>query len=376
MMFLLVGYLFLSFILVNSAKISLINNAILQPGYTSNNTLITNQTYNQCLCILLLSYQAANWFSNNTCQLFFNFPPTYKIKVTPGARLYFPQQSLPNSNQCCMPDINYLLNQLQQANMSYVNVANPRDLVVDNYGYLATIELVSSYLDRFDTTSLTRISQTIIQMSSSRTIGYNNGAYYVASDNNYMTIFDSGNLTALNNVTLTSVNGPRGIMFLGGGQTMVVSSVNNNYLVCFNRSNVLPIKYTFAYGQLVNCSGPHGLWRVNDSFFYATSYTTNSIYSYSMNNSNSLWKEQYVFSVPNLMSNTGPTHVTIDECNRFWFSLVTNITSIYDQQGNLLGNWTIANTQIFDIKIMDNYLMYISSTKTNQILRIDPNIQC
>jgi hypothetical protein len=105
---------------------------------------------------------------------------------------------------------------------------------------------------------------------------------------------------------------------------MAVSSINNDYLVLFNRSNVAPVKYTYAFYQLINCSGPHGLWRVNDSFFYATSYSSNSIYSYSIQSLNLLWEENYVFTLPEVYNAAGATHVTIDECNRFWFSLETD----------------------------------------------------
>lgn len=309
-MFVLVGHLFLSCILVDSVQIPFIDNATLEPGYISNSTLILNKTFDQCLCISSLSYVGLNCFSNRTCELFLTFPPVYRIKVTQGARLYFPQQLLPNTSQCCMPNINYLLNKLKLASLTSVNVPSPRDIVIDNYGYLATVEMKSNYLDRFDPKNLTRISQTTIQISSSRTIGYNNGAFFVASNNNSMIIINSENLTTLSYVTLRFVNGSRNIMFLDDGQTMVISSIGNNYLVFFNRTNVSPIEYTFAFYQLINYSSPHGLWRVNDSFFYATSYDSNSICSFGR--FNSLWKESFVFSAPKVGNNTGVTHLTID----------------------------------------------------------------
>ncbi|CAF1049438.1 unnamed protein product [Adineta steineri] len=375
MLFLHICYVFSLFILGNSIQIPYIDNAILQSRSNSNDVFLSNKTCDQCLCISFLSYSILNCLPNNTCQLFSIFPLTYQIKIIPGARLYFPQRLFPNISQCCMPDINYLLNRLKMASQTTVSIPNPREIVIDNHGYLATVEMKSNHLDRFYPTNLTRISQTIIQISSARTIAYNNGAFFVASNNNSMTIVDSENLTTLNDVILTSIDGPRGIMFLNNGQTMVISSINNNYLVFFNRSTVVPIKYIFTFYQLINCSGPHGLWRVNDSFFYATSYKDNSIYSYS--SFNSIWQEKYVFKVPSMNNNnTGTTHLTIDECQRFWISLETDTTLIYDQQGNLLGNLTIANSKIFDIKLIDNYIMYISDTLNNRTIRFDPNIQC
>lgn len=97
MLHLCIYHLIFSIILVNSFQIPYINNATLKPGYTSNSTLLVNVTYDQCLCQSSLSYPAVNWFPNNTCQLFLIFPPTYRIEMTTGARLYFPH---PHISEC------------------------------------------------------------------------------------------------------------------------------------------------------------------------------------------------------------------------------------------------------------------------------------
>lgn len=67
---------------------------------------------------------------------------------------------------------------------------------------------------------------------------------------------------------------------------------------------------------------------------------------------------------------------TCDECGRFWVTLEVSTVLIYDQLGNFLANFTLPNTQIFDIKFMNNYLMYLSDWNTNRIYRLEPNIQC
>jgi hypothetical protein len=374
MMFFLVGYLLLPIILVDSIRIPFIDNATLKAGYSLDSIVVANQTRDQCLCKSSLSYPAVNWFPNNTCQLFVTFPPTYRIEVTQGARLYFPQRTFPNISQCCMPDINYLLNQLQMALLTSANASNVRNVALDDYGYVVTVEETAYYLDRFDTTNLTRINHLFIGSEKLMAVAYNQGAYYVATNNNSMMVIDGGNLSTLINITLTYVNGPRDIIFLNQGQTMVVTSNTNNSLVFFNRSNN-SYNYTFSYLQSVSYVGPHGLWRVNDSFFYVTSYTGNAIYSYSATGMNGKWIERWVFTAPTAPSTIDTTHVTIDECNRFWLSVETDAVQIYDQQGNLLGNYTIPNSIIFDVKMTNNYLMYFSD-KSNRIIRVDPNIEC
>ena len=367
----------LPIILVNSIQIPYINNVTLQPGYTSNSTLIINKTSDQCLCLSTLSYPAVNWFPNKTCQLFFVFPPTYKIEMTAGARLYFPRQSFPNASQCCMPDINYLLNKLQQATLTFLTVSNPRDLIIDNLGYLVTVEMSLNFLDRFDATNLTTITHQSIQNNYQMTIAYNQGAYFIAPNNqNFMVVIDSQNLTLLNYITMTGVNGPRGIMFLNSGQTMVVTSNSNNSLVFFNRSSLAPIQYTFTSSQVVNYFGPHGLWRVNDSFFYVTSYTNNSIYSYSATDTNTQWNETLFINLLKFNNTGGSTNMATDECGRFWFSLECGTVLIYNQQGTLLGNYTTTSFDVSFMKIMANYVIYFSDCANNQIIRLDPNIQC
>jgi sugar lactone lactonase YvrE len=155
---------------------------------------------------------------------------------------------------------------------------------------------------------------------------------------------------------------------------MVVTSNVNNSLVFFNRFNN-SYNYTFSYLQSVNYVGPHGLWRVNDSFFYATSYTNNAVYSYSTTGVNAAWNERWVLTAPTVNSTIGTTHLKIDECNRLWLCVETDTVLIYDQQGNLLGNYTIPNSIIADVKMTENYLMYFSD-KSNRIIRVDPNIIC
>jgi hypothetical protein len=59
------------------------------------------------------------------------------------------------------------------------------------------------------------------------------------------------------------------------------------------------------------------------------------------------------------MSMSVPSHVEIDECGRFWISLEMSAVLIDDQFGDFLDNFTIPNAQIFDFKIMKNYLFII-----------------
>lgn len=124
----------------------------------------------------------------------------------------------------------------------------------------------------------------------------------------------------------------------------------------------------------------HGLTAVNDQYFYATSYKDNLIYSFENTNRNTIWTQKLVVNgnSTKASSNSG-TFVSIDDCGRFWFPLRTSIF-IFDENGILIGNLTSKNTNsiMIDVLILDNYVLVISNRKTsqNQIIRIDPHLQC
>jgi sugar lactone lactonase YvrE len=273
-----------------------------------------------------------------------------------------------------MPNTTYLLNKLKNVSKISVQVPSPRDAVIDNYGYLVTVEVIQNQLDRFDPNNLTRIKQISVPGSEQYTITYFQGAYYIASYNPPMTVISSETLTVLGNIS-TSMYGIRSIIFLNNGQTMVVAACDSNSLGFLTRTKSSSIGYTLAFSQSTTFSCPHGMWRVNDSFFYVTGYNSNSLYSFQATGTSTSWNETFVFQTSNSNAMSGAARVTIDECGRFWFGSESDTILIYDQQGNPLGNWTIPNSEIFDIKIMGNYLMYLTDSN-NQTMRVDPQIQC
>jgi len=375
MLFLFISYLLISIHLVNSIPIPFIQNATLHTGYFENRSQLINGTCNECLCMSQFSYSAVNCYPNNTCQLFLTFPVSYQIETTPGGRLYFPQQSFPNASQCCMPDINYLLNKLRMATIISINVSSPRDAVIDDHGYLVTVEELTNNLDRFNPINLSKINSIALPNTDPMTVVYFKDAYYIAPSSSPMTVIDSENLTLLTTIP-TQISGIRGIIFLNNGQTMVVTSYYDNRVVFFNRTSLVSIQYNTSFSQSTNFSGPHGIWRVNDSFFYVTSYPGNSLYSFRATGIYNQWIQTLVLPYTNTNGQGGAARVTIDECGRFWSTFEMNTIFIHDQQGQYIGNWTIPNSTIFDIKIMDNYLIYLTESINNKTIRVDPGFQC
>ncbi|CAF1086171.1 unnamed protein product [Adineta steineri] len=364
---------------VNSFNIPFIEDVTLIAVSTSNSSIVNNLTCEECLCKALIYYSALNCFSNNTCQLFSTIPLTYRIQSTPGARLYFSQQTLPNVNQCCMPDLDFLLSKLRNATPIYVSIPNPRCLALDNHGYIVAIERTPAYIDRFNATNLTLISRTSIPISAQIwSLAFNNNAYYIGTDSNTIVVVDSNNLTMINTIVSTYINNPRDIMFLDNGQTMVIASFGNNALLFFKQLDSTPGNYSYAYQKAVtHYPNPHGLWYVNDTFFYATVWYNNAVLSYTANSSDSTsWTETVTINAESIGSTAGGSHVIIDECGRSWFVLEQYGIEIYDTVGNLIGNFSLETSYFFHLLITDNYVLYLTDTLTGHAMKIDPNIKC
>ena len=76
------------------------------------------------------------------------------------------------------------------------------------------------------------------------------------------------------------------------------------------------------------------------------------------------------------MSGSDGNHVTVDECDRRWFSLGAAGLLVFDSKGALIGNYSQFTRYIFDAVITNNYVLYLSDYQSHQILRIDPHIVC
>ncbi|CAF1133581.1 unnamed protein product [Adineta steineri] len=360
-----------------SVLIPFIDNVTLVPISSSNNITVNNQTCNECLCTAESSYQVLNCFPNNTCQFFDTAPQTYRIQATAQGRLYFPQQILPNASSCCMPDLNLLLSKLRNAISISVNVSS-HCLAFDNHGFLVTTQSSGQYLYRYHPTHLTLIDSTLIVNGLSlQNMVYYNQAYYVGVYPGTILMINSNNLTTMLNITSSYINNPRDIMLLNNGRILIVASTGNNKLIFFNQSNIISSDYSLFYQQTSHYVNPHGMWPINDTAFYVTSWASNTVSLFTANSSDSIsWTETLMINAQPIVSSSGGNHITIDECDRRWFSLGLGGILIFDNNGSMIGNFSFPNAQFFDMLITDNYIMYFSDILSNRIVRLDPNITC
>ncbi|CAF1005513.1 unnamed protein product [Adineta steineri] len=363
---------------VFATKIPFINNTVFIPTSNTDITIITNQTCSQCLCFILnSSYIALNCLPNDTCQFFNTFSRTYTIQTISQARLYFFQEIFPNASQCCISNTDYLINKLNTTTPIHANIPGPRCLVFDNNGYLVTVSWSINQIIRLYPTNLTIVSYPLSPRfnDSPQLITYHNEAYYVAFPY-YIVAVDTNTLTILSNITAPNLSGTRGMMFLNNGQTLIVASTFNSYLLFFNQSATDSTSYSFVNQQKVNYIDPHGFWYVSDTYFYVTSWQDNTIYAYSATNNSVIWTEQLFVDAHSVAPSSDGNHLTVDECDRYWFMLGGNGIRIFNNQASLIANLTRISASPFYSIITDKYVIYVSDTSSNLIIRIDPNIQC
>ena len=121
---------------------------------------------------------------------------------------------------------------------------------------------------------------------------------------------------------------------------------------------------------------PDGLLYVNDTFFYLISWGNNTVYTYSDSGNSSKWTEKLALNASLTTGSSDGDHVSVDECGRLWVSLGQNGVRIFDSQGILQGTLKPLGLGVFDTMILPNYVIHMSGYTSNDILRIDPNIQC
>ena len=375
----MIGNIFILFVLltliidVSTIQIQSINNAIFTPISSSNFTIVHNRSKNECLCLAVSQNTLVNYFQNGTCQIFTMIPCAYQIRFQTQVKLYLLNQSVSLTRQSCAANLSLLIKKLNNTVPNNLNIIKPRCLVIDNHGYLVTISVTSPYLVRYDPINLTLIDQTQLIAPSLRTITFYDEAYYIASNQGNITVINSNTLATNNVITSSYISKPRDMIFINNGNTMIVASLGNNFLVFLNRSNATSTYYTYVYRVSFSHSSPHGLWHVNDSFFYVTSYDNNTIFSYALVNSTT-WFGKLVVDARNMVSISGGIHVTVDPHDRLWFSLQNGSLLIYDNQGVFLQSFFYSSVPVYDLLITDNYIIYLSSDSTDRVLRFDPNI--
>ena len=223
---------------VTRNQISRIDNVFLIPVAPVNITTIFDSTRDQCICLALDSHSAAvNYFlDKNACQLFDRVPITYQLQPNAQATVYLSSGSSTNASQCCMPDLNILIEKLENAMITSANQPNPRCLALDNHGYLVTVQYGENVIMRYSSPDLIVIDRIPLSENDAKSITFHDNAYYVGTDSKSIEVVDSNSLLTVNVITDPTMSGVRDIVFLHDGDTMVVSSINNQKILFFKRA--------------------------------------------------------------------------------------------------------------------------------------------
>ena len=274
-----------------------------------------------------------------------------------------------------MPDLNELLAKLSNAAMTQVYVVGPRCLVKDNHGYLVTVKDSENILYRINPYNMTLIDSPSLSSGSWMNIAYYQEAYYVTRIDKSVLIINSSSLSVINTISHPSIDAPRDMIFLQNGWTMILASASNGDLLFFDLTDNRTRDYAYVSSINTGYSAPHGLWYVNDSFFYATSWFDRTIHSYSTNDHVS-WVHRPITVTGSIPSSASGSHLSVDDCQRLWFSIGGFGIAIFASNGSHLGNFTRVSNGLFDAIFMDNYVMYLSDNAGGRIIRLDPNITC
>ena len=138
------------------------------------------------------------------------------------------------------------------------------------------------------------------------------------------------------------------------------------------------MRYVYSHalkGELFFPPGStHGAAKVNDSFFYVSSWTGSSIGSYKYENA--------TWNYKSLVSNTDPnsgSHIAVDDCGRVWFVNPEFGVRIFDAGGALLASWDMGGNSsnwVYDILLLPNYVLMVMYRHAMQIVHYDPRLTC
>ena len=82
-----------------------------------------------------------------------------------------------------------------------------------------------------------------------------------------------------------------------------------------------------------------------------------------------VWSATLVVNASLVAPTSDGAHITIDDCDRYWFSLGTYGVQVFDKQGSPLGSLYPRGTNVFDTLMLDNYVIYQSDLASNRIIR-------
>jgi hypothetical protein len=121
-------------------------------------------------------------------------------------------------------------------------------------------------------------------------------------------------------------------------------------------------------------SQAHGIAKVNDTFLYVSSWAPRTLATCKYENST--WTSNLFTNYT--IAGSG-AFTTVDDCGRVWYVDTQFGLVIYNSSGIEIATWNMSTSgpdPIYDILILPNYVMLISHTTKQQVIRYDPQMTC
>lgn len=253
-----------------------------------------------------------------------------------------------------------------------------RALGLDAFGYLLTLDTFNStsFFTRYDRITLNPIKRYVLphNISDAGIFVYHNQMLFISPRiQDFVNVYDFINFTLLSVITCGSyLLGPRDIIFVQDGSVMVLASTSN-YVLFFQVNS--PTNYT-CINQILLINQTHGLAKVNETFFYTTTWVSRDIYTFRYDGNN--WSVSLFTNTLSAVPSIGgldvaPVYPRMDPHGRLWVVIFSYGLIVYNQCGALLGKWPI-NMIVFDVIITADY-RFIMSNRVNSSLTIyDPRL--
>ena len=362
---------------IPALKIPTINNTVFIARDRDMSAVRTlyNTTCDQCLCRGETNDTILNCFPDGRCEYFYSVPLCYQLESLQGARLFFLQGVLPKESLSSTPNVTDLVQKLRNGARRHANIAYPRCLLFDrSSNVLVTVSHGTNHLHEYNATDLTPMRKLNLGFPQPRSLAENKEMFYVGYNEGWILLIDKRTFTISGMINSTHLSGIRDIMFLNGGEIMVVAATMRHSVVFFERADGNALNtYEFLFNQTFDSISPHGLFYLSDAFFYVSSWYNNQVYLFTKT-SERYWNPKLIIDESSQYSNHAGAHVIVDESHRLWFALNSHGLRIYDRCGAWLESYLPDGlTTIFHAIITEDYVLYVADSVSNQILRIDPN---
>jgi hypothetical protein len=314
--------------------------------------------------------------NNFTCQFYDGMPTRDEIKSPRNdIDIYIMKENPKFEDDCCnttflIKILNKTLRESNFINESLRSLAfNEKNNTIITSISSNSTQNTKKKLLIFDRSNL-RLVYNESDIDSIKTVGYNDGRYYLGKEGGNIEVYDETFKSPIHTINLYDGD-PLTIRFLDENQ-MLVGTSKSGYICerndnTENFTNCTPITGTKNSGQ-VHAFGP-----VNQSAFYV-GWASNKGYLHLYTKDNKTWTQSGNY----ITYGDKTSDIVIDDCKRIWIVKEgKKEIIIYDQKiKNPIETLTINSEKLFNLMIFENYTLVMSHEMLDGLSRIRPPLNC